>query len=109
MSEEEAAIRMATVLSTVMNVAAILHNEPVLTASDPSELRSTLLWIVDELSWLESVVAGGATAGISWPSNGKERIERLRAAASAWAPVGSPPPEVREAARNCIAMVQPGA
>jgi hypothetical protein len=107
MSTEDTAIRLATVLSTVMNVMAVLHNEPALQASDPVELRSTLLWIVDEMAWVASVHARGTTAGLSWPSDAQERIERLRTVASAWEPVGSPPSEVLDTARDCLAILQP--
>ena len=106
MSAEEVAIRIATVLSTVMNVTATLHNEPVLQASDPVALRSTFLWIVDEMSWMISVGAPDATSGIAWPSDAQERIERFRAVAGSWDPVGPPPPEVLDTARDCLAILQ---
>jgi hypothetical protein len=105
MSTEDAAIRLATVLSTVMNVMAILHNPPALQASDPVELRSTFLWIADEMSWIASV--RGTMAGLSWPSDAQERIERFRAAASAWDPAGPPPPDVLDSARHCLGILQP--
>jgi hypothetical protein len=107
MSTEDAAIRMATVLSTVMNVMAILHNEPALQASDPVEMRSTFLWIVDEMSWIASV--RGTMAGLSWPSDADERIERLRTVASAWDPAGPVPLDVLDSARHCLGILQPRA
>ena len=108
-SPEEIATRMATVLSTVVNMAAALRDELALRARDPVELRSTLLWIADEMGWVASVVARGSTAGMSWPSDSRERIDRLRATAGAWDPVSPPSAEVLDAARRCLAILQPGA
>ena len=105
MSAEDAAIRIATVLSTMMNVMTILHNRPALQASDPGELRSTLLWIVDEMTWIASVRA--TMAGLSWPSDAQERIERLRTAARAWDPARPLPPDVLDSARHCLGILQP--
>src|SRR4051812_19375691 len=107
MSTEKAAIRAAELLSMVMNLTAILHHESALGASDPAELRSSLLWIADEMSWLASDVVRGSTAGVSWPTDAQERIEHLRAVAGAWDPVGPPPPQVLDTARDCLGILQP--
>lgn len=109
MSAEDSAVRVATVLSTAMNVAAVLDNEPALRASSHVELRSTLLWIVDELSWMLSDVAREGVSSISWPSDAQERIDRLRTVASAWDPVGSPTSEVVFSARSCLGLLVPSA
>jgi hypothetical protein len=92
-----------------MNVAAVLNNEPALLASNHIELRSTLLWIVDELSWMLSDVAREGASSISWPSDAQERIDRLRTVATAWDPVGSPSSEVLCSARNCLGLLVPSA
>jgi hypothetical protein len=103
----ETAVRIATLLSAVMNVAAILDNDPALHATDRGELRSTLLWTADELKWVGTIA--GSVAGLSWPSDGQDRIERLRILVGAWDPVAPPPPEVLEAVRWCLGMLQPSA
>jgi hypothetical protein len=103
----EAAVRIATLLSAVMNVAAILDSDPGLHATDRGELRSTLLWAADELEWVGTIA--GSVAGLSWPSDGQDRIERLRTLAGAWDPIAPPPPGVLEAARGCLGMLQPSA
>lgn len=108
MSPEESAVRIATVLCTVMNLAALLHDGPALEAIDPLELRSTLMWVVDEMCWMGSVVAGGLTEGISWPADAQERIERLRVMAGTWDPSGPPARELVSAALDCMRILQPG-
>jgi hypothetical protein len=90
-----------------MNAMAILHNEPGRQATDPVKLRSTFLWIVDEMSWIASV--HGTMAGLSWPSDAQERIERLRSAASAWNPARPLPPDVVDSAQHCLEILQPRA
>lgn len=107
MTTEETAIRLATVLSTAMNVAFTLNNESLLLTSNHAELRSTLLWLVEEMSWIRSSVVPEAASTISWPSDGQERIDRLRAVASAWDPVGPPPSEVLSCARDFLGMLVP--
>lgn len=106
-SPEKAAIRAAALLSMVMNLTAVLHHAPALDASDPAELRSSLLWIVDEMSWLAFDVERGLIAGVSWPPDTQKRIEHLRDVASAWEPIGPPSPEVLHAARDCLGILQP--
>jgi len=76
--------------------------------ADPVELRSRLLEIADEMTWVGSVVARGVTAGISWPEDAAERIGHLCTVASAWDPVGLPSAEVQNAARRCLGILQPG-
>jgi hypothetical protein len=107
MSPEQSAARLAEALCDVMNVTAILHNEPALHARDPVELRSALLRIVDEMTWVASIVAHGSTAGITWPPDADVRIERLRAIAGAWDPIDPPPPSVLDAARDCLMILLP--
>ena len=107
LSTEESASRLAEFLCDVMNMTAILHNEPALQASDPVELRSALGQIVEGLTWVASVVADGRTAGISWPPDAEERIERLRGALGAWDPVHPPSSRVLDAARSCLRILQP--
>lgn len=105
MSVEDAAVRIATVLSTAMNVAAILNHDPAPPASSSIELRSTLLWLVEEMSWMLSDFAREGTSSIAWPSDAQERIDRLRTVASAWDPVASPPSEVVGSARSCLGIL----
>jgi Uma2 family endonuclease len=109
MPVEETAIRVATLVATVLNVSALLEDAPALAARDLVELRSTLLGIVEEMIWLESLIASGSTKGIPWPSGANERIERLRTTATAWTPIGAPPADVRDAARDCLRILQPTA
>jgi hypothetical protein len=107
-STEDVAVRMATLVTTVMNVAGTLGDDALLQRCEPAELRSTLLEIADEMAWLGSGVAAGEVGGVTWPEDAAERIERLRSAATAWSPAGPPPVEVREAARRCLGILQPG-
>jgi len=107
MPNEETARRLAEALCDAMNVTAVLHHEPALLAIDPSELRSALLRNVDEMTWAASIVARGSTAGILWPPDAEERIERLRAGLAAWDPVHPPPPSVLDAARSCLKILLP--
>src|SRR6185503_12057697 len=51
MSPKESARQLAEILVDVMNMTAVLQSEPALQASDPVELRSALLRIVDEMTW----------------------------------------------------------
>jgi hypothetical protein len=107
MSAEDSAVRIAMVLSTAMNAAAIINNEPELLASNHVDLRSTLLWIADEMSWIMSDVPREAALNISWPTDAQERIDRLRTVAGAWDPVGSPTSEVVCSARSCLGILVP--
>lgn len=107
LSTEEHAIRLAEVLCDVMNVTAILHNESALPASDPVELRSALLQIVEGMTWVASRVAKGMTAGIWWPPDADQRIERLRAALGTWDPTHPPPAGLLQTARDCLKILQP--
>jgi hypothetical protein len=61
------------------------------------------------MEWLGVVVASRLTAGISWPSDALDRVERLRATAGAWDPVAPASPDVLNAALDCIRILQPGA
>jgi len=88
-----------------MNVAAILDNAPILQATDGGELRSTLLWIVDEMDWLGTIA--GSMSGLSWPLDAPDRIERLRTVANAWDPFTPPPVNVLDSARKCLGILQP--
>ncbi len=102
---EETPVRVATLLSTVMNVAAVLHNFAALQATDQGELRSTLLWVADEMIWVGTIA--GSMDGLSWPSDAQDRIEHLRTVASAWDPVTPPPSGLLDSARECLGMLQP--
>ena len=106
-SPEEPAIRLATLASVAMNVAAVLDNEPAPEASDCARPRSELMWIVDEMAWVAPVVAGGSVQGLAWPSDARERLERLRTLAGAWDPSAKPPPAVVDAARDCFTLLWP--
>lgn len=103
---EDTARRMAELLSDVMNITAIVHDELALKATDPAELRAALVRIVEEMTWLAPVVARGSIAGITWPPDGQTRVEALRAAADAWNPIHPPPPGVLSAAQDCLSIVQ---
>jgi hypothetical protein len=102
---EDAAVRVATLLSTVMNVVGVLDNAPVLQATDQGELRSTLLWIADEMGWTETIA--GSLGGLSLPLDARDRIECLRSAAGGWDPLTPPPSALLDAARECLGMLQP--
>ena len=104
MSPEDRACQVAEVLCDVMNMAAVLHDESVLAASDPAELRAALLRAVDHMTWLRSI---DNVEGITWPPDAEERIERLRAALVAWSPVGPLPPSVVEAAQHGLVILPP--
>jgi hypothetical protein len=104
---EESAVRVATLVSTAMNVAALLAVDPALQTTDRGELRSTLLWAADEMDWIGTLA--GSMAGLSWPSDAPVRIERLRAEAGAWDPAGPPPAGLLGAARTCLGVLVPGA
>jgi hypothetical protein len=107
-STEDLARRIAAILTAAMNLTAILDNAPILQATDPVELRSALSEIADEITWLASVIARGSIEGLaSWPPDADARLERLRDALGAWNPANPPPPEVLEAARECLKMLQP--
>jgi hypothetical protein len=108
-SAEDSAVRIATVLSTAMNAAAILDNDPTLLASNQVELRATLLWLLDEMAWMLSDGARDGVSSISWPSDAQERIDRLRTVASAWDPVGPPSSEIVDSARICLGFLVPSA
>jgi hypothetical protein len=101
---EETAVRIATLLSNAMNLAAILDNASVLETIDLGELRSTLLSIADELTWVGTVAE--AVDGLVWAADAEQRIERLRAAATAWELTGAPPAAVLDAARACCALLR---
>jgi hypothetical protein len=107
MSVEDSAVRIATILSTAMNIAAILDNDSALTAINAADLRSTLLWIVDEMSWMLSEVAVEGASSVSWPSDAGARIDGLRAHASAWDAAGAPPSGLVSAARSCLGLLTP--
>jgi hypothetical protein len=107
MSTEDSAVRVATVLSAAMNVAAILHHEPALVAADPAELKSTLLWIADEMSWIVADVAGAGKSSLTLPPDAQERIDRLRLVATAWNPSGPLPSEVAICSQVCLGMLVP--
>ncbi len=109
MPVEYSAVRIATILSTAMNVAAILNHEPALVASDHAELRATLLWLVDEMAWMLSDGARDGVSSLSWPPDAQERIDHLRTVVSTWDPVGSPPSEVVGSARTCLGFLVPSA
>lgn len=107
MTTEDIAVRVAEIVSAVMNLSAAVHDEGALQTIDPGELRAELLSIADELTWLGAIVASGSTVGISWPQNARERIERFRAALTAWDAAGPPTVDVVTASRDCLAIIQP--
>ena len=42
-------MRMAVILTETMNTKAILHNDELLQATDPIDMKLVLLWLADEL------------------------------------------------------------
>ena len=106
-SAEDVALRIAALLPAIMNLSSTLDNEPELVAIDPVELRSTLLWVVDEMCWLASVRE--MIAGLSWPSDAQARIDRLRAAASVWAAASPVPRDILDTTRQCLEILHPKA
>ena len=107
MPPEDRARRLAEVLCDVMNIAAIVRDETALEESDPAELRAALLRLVDEMTWVGSIRGLNISEGIAWPPDAEERIERLRAALTAWSPAGPLPPSVLEAARQGLVILRP--
>ena len=101
----ETALRIAPLISTALNVGALFANDPEAHTTDRRELRSVLLWTADKMAWMGTVV--GTVAGISWPADAPDRIERLRLLAGAWDPAAPPPSDLLEAARTCVAVLQP--
>jgi hypothetical protein len=104
MSPDDRARQVAEVLCDVMNIAAVLHDESTLAASDPAELRAALLRAVDQMTRLGSI---DGLEGITWPPDAEARLERLRAAVTAWNPAGPLPPSVLEAARQGLVILSP--
>ena len=86
---EDSAVRIATLLSSAMNLAAVLANDPALAVTNRGDVRSALLWTADEMDWAGTVA--GSTAGLSWPADAHGRIASLRAEADAWDPAAPPP------------------
>ena len=107
MSTEDSAVRVATVLSAAMNVAAVLNHEPALVAEDPAELKSTLLWIADEMSWIVADVAGAGKSSLTLPPDAQDRIDRFRLAVNAWDPIGPLPSGVAICSQVCLGMLVP--
>jgi len=101
----ESAVRAAMLMSTAMNLAPVLDDPAALQGVDRDDLRSTLLQTAEELDWFGAIA--GDTAGASWPFDARDRVERLRALASAWDPSVAPPQALLEAARACFAMIHP--
>jgi hypothetical protein len=108
MSTNDSAVRLATLMTTVMNLAPLLVDEAAGGGCDPADLRTTLLEVAEEMDWVGSLVGKGMAGGIQWPADASQRIERLRAVAAAWDPLGPLPGDVREAARGCLGILQPG-
>jgi hypothetical protein len=104
---EEIAVRVATLLSTVMNTTAILHDSALLLASDPADLRATLLWIVEELRWLGPMVSSGSVAEISWPADTEAKLDRLSVAVTGWDTRHPLTQETFDSAVACLAILQP--
>jgi hypothetical protein len=74
---EDATTRLATLVATVINMSATLNNETVLRATDPTELRSTLRWIADEMAWFTSIAAENSVSGIVLPADAESRVRAL--------------------------------
>lgn len=104
---KDLARRVAGVLCDVMNMAAVLHNESILESSDPAELRASLLSTIDGMTWIGSMNSPGVFEGLTWPPDAEERIERFRAAVTAWNPAEPLPPSVLEAARQGLVILSP--
>jgi hypothetical protein len=103
---EETAVRAATLLSTAMNMPALLQSPTMLEVSDPVELRGALVWLAEEMSWFKSAVDAGTLAGSSLPPDADGRLERLRVLVDAWDPGTPLPRDVRDAACDCAGMLQ---
>lgn len=107
MLPKDLARRVAEVFCDVMNMAAIVHDESLIESSDPAELRIALLRALDGMTWIGSIGGPGVFEGLTWPPDAEERLERLRAALTAWSPVGPLPPSVLEAARQGLVILRP--
>jgi hypothetical protein len=107
MSNEDTTVRLATLLSAAMNLVALIDDASALHAVGYKELRSTLLWFVDEIEWAHSIA--GAIQGLVWPADVQARNASLRAEAGAWDAQASPSATLLDAVRGCLSVFQPSA
>lgn len=98
-------VRMAVLLTKAMNTTAILHNDELLQATDPIDLKLVLLWLADELRWLLSL--GPSVAGLSPPPDAPERIDQLCTSLRASSIADPLTDEELDRARACLAILQP--
>jgi hypothetical protein len=100
----EAARRIAVVLANVINVSALLANEPALGAFAPEELRSLFGGLGEDLRWLRSLSGESDIDGFSWPADADARIANLDADVTAWRPGEPVPQNVIAFARRALEM-----
>lgn len=106
-SPEETAARIAALMCGVMNLGAMVEDPEALREIEPAVLRSELVTLCDELTWLDGVVAKGTMSGNAWPADGMARVELLRMAAGAWDASRAIPADVAEALRAVVGAFQP--
>lgn len=98
----EIATRLAVVMSTAMNLSALVADESALAAFDPAELRSLLGSLVDDLRWLRALPGTTQIQGISWPADADARIASLDSDVTAWIPGEPIPHDVVVSARRAL-------
>jgi len=96
------ATRLAVLMSTAMNLSALLADPLTLAACDPAELRSTLASLTEELRWMRSLAG---IHGISWPADADARIGSLDAGVAAWMPGQPVSQDVVASARLALEML----
>jgi hypothetical protein len=96
------ATRLAVVVSTAMNLSALLADETALVACDPAELRSALVSLAEDLRWMRSLAGPSGIHGVSWPADADTRIARLDTGVAAWRQGESLPQEVVASARQAL-------
>jgi len=101
------AARAAVLVSTAMNVAALLHNEGAWRGVDLAELRSVLTSFVNDLRWLRSKTEMGLLVGITWPEDAQARIDTSAQLVDAWDPSELPSPDLLDAMQGACRLIQP--
>jgi hypothetical protein len=109
--EEPTAIatRLAVIVSTAMNLSALLADEVALSACDPAELRSALTSIAEGLRWMRSLANTSGIHGISWPADPDARIASLETSLATWTPGEPVSRGVAASARRALEMLEVGA
>lgn len=100
--------RVAELLSAVMNLQALLSAKDLLDAADPSDLRSALLHVADEIRWLIPIADEGVVHGLSLPADMQTRLDRLCDALLAWPSEKDLGADILDFARDVLDVFSPG-